>query len=285
MTQRINTNPDADRQSSNKPVKPITKVLGQSEVVKDLVDEAAVELSSVSAVLRQEVADLGAAPGVENALEKTETVEDKVQNAAEMLSEVNLALKQEVRERHVLEFRLAAVTEKAEASRNAAFHDLLTGLPNRALFNDRLEHGLAQATRHERNLAVMFIDLNDFKKINDTHGHDAGDEVLQTISRRLTASTRDDDTVSRHGGDEFLYLLTEVDSEQELTRVAEKLAVSIEMPFGVTVGDVVVNLSLSASIGIAIFPKDGSTAQALVKSADKAMYQAKKTKARFAFAQ
>ena len=280
----MNTNSNADRQSSNRPVKPINSVLGQSEKVKDLVDEAAVELSSVSEVLRQEVLDGGAAPGVENALEKTETVEDKVQEAADKLSEVNLALKQEVRERHVLEFRLAAVTERAEASRNAAFHDLLTGMPNRALFNDRLEHGLAQAKRHGRNLAVMFIDLDGFKKMNDTYGHDAGDDVLKTIAIRLTASTRDDDTVSRHGGDEFLYLLTEVGLEADITPIAEKIIASIEMPFHITVDGVKIDASISASIGIAIFPKDGSTAHDLIKNADKAMYQAKAGTSRYSFA-
>lgn len=281
----MNTNPSPDPKGSNKLVKPLTKVLGQSEEVKDLVDEAAEELSSVSAVLRQEVADRGSPPGIENALEKTEIIEDKVQDAADKLSEVNLALKQEVRERHVLEFRLAAVTERAEASRNAAFHDLLTGLPNRALFNDRLEHGLAQAKRHDRNLAVMFIDLDGFKKINDTLGHDAGDEVLKTIAARLMASTRDDDTVSRHGGDEFLYMLTEVESKRDLTLIAEKLVASIQMPCSVTVDALMINPSISASIGIAIFPKDGATAQALVRSADKAMYRAKASKTRYSFAQ
>ena len=280
----MNTNQSADPHGSNKLVKPLTKVLGQSEEVKDLMDEAAEELSSVSAVLRQEVSDLGSPPGIENALEKTESAEDKVQDAGVKLSEVNLALKVEVRERHVLEFRLAAVTERAEASRNAAFHDLLTGLPNRALFNDRLEHGLAQAKRHDRNLAVMFIDLDGFKKINDTHGHDAGDEVLKTIAARLTASTRDDDTVSRHGGDEFLYLLTEIENEQDLSLIAEKIIASIQMPCSVTVDDVTINPCISASIGIAIFPKDGATAQALVRSADKAMYRAKASKTRYSFA-
>ena len=280
----MNSNPNADRQTSSRPVKPIKTVLGQSEKVKDLVDEAAVELSSVSAVLRQEVADGGPAPGVENALEKTESVEDKVQEAADKLSEVNLALKQEVRERHVLEFRLAAVTERAEASRNAAFHDLLTGLPNRALFNDRLEHGLAQAKRHDRNLAVMFIDLDGFKKINDTYGHDAGDDVLKTIAIRLKASTRDDDTVSRHGGDEFLYLVTEVGNERNIVPIAEKIISSIQLPIDLTVDGVKIDASISASIGIAIFPKDGNTAQTLIKSADKAMYQAKGGTSRYSFA-
>ena len=281
----MNTNPNADRQSSNRSVKPLTKVLGQSEEVKDLVDEAAEELSSVSAVLRQEVADRGAPQGIENALEKTESAEDKVQDAADKLSEVNLALKEEVRERHVLEFRLAAVTERAESSRNAAFHDLLTGLPNRALFDDRLEHGLAQAKRHDRSLAVMFIDLDGFKKINDTHGHDAGDEVLKTIAARLMASTRDDDTVSRHGGDEFLYLLAEVKNEQDLGLVAEKIISLVQMPCSVTVDGVQIDPCISASIGIAIFPKDGATAQALITSADKAMNQAKASKSRYSFSQ
>ena len=265
--------------------RPLTKVLGQSEEVKGLVDEAAEQLSSVSAALREEVAERGSPPGIENALEKTELAEDKMQDAADKLAEVNVALKQEVRERHVLEFRLAAVTERAEASRNAAFHDLLTGLPNRALFSDRLEHGLAQAKRHDRSLAVMFIDLDGFKKINDTHGHEAGDEVLKLISARLMASTRDDDTVSRHGGDEFLYLLAEVENEQTLTLIAEKLVASIQMPCNLTVGNVKINPRISASIGIAIFPKDGATAQALIKSADTAMYQAKGSVSRYLFAQ
>ena len=277
----MNKNPGPDPTVHDRSVKPLTKVLGQSEEVKDLVDEAAEELSSVSAVLRQEVADRGSPPGIEEALERTETIEDKVQVAADKLTEVNLALKEEVRERHVLEFRLAAVTERAEASRNAAFHDLLTGLPNRALFNDRLEHGLAHARRHGRSLAVMFIDLDEFKSINDTHGHDAGDEVLTTIAARLMASTRDDDTVSRHGGDEFLYLLAEVGNEQDLTHIAEKLAAAIQLPCTITVDDAAVHLRVSASIGIAIFPKDGTTAQALVKNADRAMYRAKSSKADF----
>ncbi len=267
-----------------RPVKPLSKALGQSEEVKDLLDEAAEDLSSVNAVLKHEVAQPAPPPGVESALEKTQAAEDKVQDAGQQLTQVNQALKEEVRERHLLEFRLAAVTERAEASRNAAFHDLLTGLPNRALFNDRLEHGLAQAKRHDRPLAVMFLDLDGFKKINDTHGHDAGDAVLKTIAMRLSASTRDDDTVSRHGGDEFLYLLTEVESEQALTLVAQKLIAAIETPCSVPVEGAEIPVHVSASIGIAIFPKDGNSAEALIKSADKAMYQTKGSNSRFLFA-
>ncbi len=255
--------------ASNKPGQPLLQVPGQSEEVQELVDEAAEGLSPVSAALRQEVADRQSPPAIE----------DKVQDAADRLSVLNQALKKEVRERHVLEFRLAAVTERAKASRDAAFHDLLTGLPNRALFNDRLLQGLAQARRHDRHLAVMFIDLNDFKKINDIHGHGAGDDVLTTIATRLMASTRDDDTVSRQGGDEFLYLLTEVEGAQDLRLIAEKLVASIRLPCSVRVDGRMIDLRVGASIGIAVFPADGTTAPALVRRADKAMYRAKAGKA------
>ncbi len=281
----MNTNPNTDSTASKKPVKPLTRVLGQSEEAKDLVDEAAEELSSVNVALRQEVAEQGSPEGVENALEKTENVEQKVQDAADKLSQVNLALKDEVRERHLLEFRLAAASELAEVTRNAAFHDPLTGLANRALFADRLEHGLAQAKRHNWKLAVMFIDLDGFKKINDAHGHDAGDEVLKAVAARLTENTREDDTVSRHGGDEFLYMLTEVGNEQDLTLIAGKIIAAIQMPCSIMVEGVELNVSINASVGIAIFPKDGITAQTLIKSADKAMYRAKGKKPRYSFAQ
>ena len=280
----MKSDPAIDPPRSVKQVKALSKVLVQSEEVKSMVVEAAEELASANAVLRQEVADQGAPPGVEDALEKTEIIEEKVQVAAEKLSEVNLALKQEVRERHVLEFRLAAVTERAEASRNAAFHDQLTGLPNRALFNDRLEHGLAQARRHDRSLAVMFIDLDDFKHVNDTLGHDAGDEVLKTIATRLLASARNDDTVSRHGGDEFLVLLTEVENRRDLAGIAQKIIGSIQMPCEVTVEGVKATPCIGGSIGVAVYPTDGTTAQELLRSADKAMYLAKAGKTGYAFA-
>jgi len=174
-----------------------------------------------------------------------------VQDAAEELSIVNQALEHEVNERHLLEHQLAAAEKQEEAARHASFHDPLTGLPNRVLFNDRLEHGLAQAKRHNWTLAVMFLDLNGFKGINDTYGHDIGDRVLQTISQRLTENTRDDDTVSRHGGDEFLYLLMEVRDERDIALIAQNILNVIQVPCNVGVHD----LTISASIGISIFRK------------------------------
>jgi diguanylate cyclase (GGDEF)-like protein len=197
---------------------------------------------------------------------------------------VNFVLESEVRERKTTGLQLAAITEQEEAARYAAFHDVLTGLPNRALFDDRLAHGLAQAKRHGWTLAVMFVDLNKFKSVNDTHGHEAGDVVLQTTARRLTKSTRGDDTVSRHGGDEFLYLLTELHNEHDIAMIAEKIIRAIEVPIDVKVGDVHITSSIGASIGISTYPKNGATAPVLIKSADEAMYRAKQSQSGYAFA-
>lgn len=184
----------------------------------------------------------------------------------------------------MVDHQLAAAIEQKDAARHAALHDPLTGLPNRALFNDRLEHGLAQARRHGWTLAVMFIDLDKFKAINDTHGHEAGDRVLQTIAGRLKANTRGGDTVCRHGGDEFLSLLMETRDEQAIASIAQKIANAIQAPLDVSAGGLVVNVSVGASIGIAVFPKHGDTADTLINNADKAMYRAKQDKSGIAFA-
>lgn len=281
----MKTNPNQDVQNQKKTDKALAEALTQAEMVKVQVEQAAQDLSSVNSVLKQGMKENNAAPGIGKALQESEDIEDKVQDAADKLAVVNAALKDEVSERLVLESKLEALTEQEQASRHAAVHDPLTGLPNRVLFNDRLEHGLAQAKRHGWSLAVMFIDLNDFKKINDTYGHDAGDSVLKTIASRLTQRVRDDDTVSRHGGDEFLYLLTAVSDEEDLPAIAEKILASIQEPCSVNVGNIAIHSSTGASIGIALFPKNGNTAEVLIQSADKAMYQAKKSKSRYAFAQ
>lgn len=273
--------PKAKLPKGAKSAKSLTKVIVQSEHVKDMVDECAEELSSVNMVLKQALADRDPLPELESALRKCESVEIKAEEAAEELSVVNEALENEVNERQLLEHQLAAAKEQEEAARHAAFHDVLTGLPNRVLFNDRLEHGLTQAKRHGWTLAVMFVDLNGFKGINDLYGHDVGDRVLQTIAQRLKDNTRDDDTVSRHGGDEFLYVLMEAQNERNIILIAEKILNAIQLPCDVGGRE----LALSASIGISIFPKDGDTVDYLVKSADKAMYHAKRTGSGYSLAQ
>ncbi|MGZ3159544.1 MAG: diguanylate cyclase domain-containing protein [Burkholderiaceae bacterium] len=281
----MTTVPKVLRPKISKAGKSLTEVVDQSEQIKEVVEECGTELLSVNTVLKEELPDLTSLPEIEGALEKSETIETKVQEAAEELSIVNQALKDEIGERLSLEKQLAAANEREESARHASTHDLLTGLPNRLLFNDRLEHGLAQAKRHGWNIAVMFLDLDGFKSINDSYGHDVGDSVLQIIAQRLKKNTRDDDTISRHGGDEFLYLLMEVQNEETITLIAKKIIKAIQEPCDVHIRNVMTSLQVDTSIGISMFPKNGTTAESLVKSADKAMYHAKRTKSGYAFAE
>jgi diguanylate cyclase (GGDEF)-like protein len=267
------------------PAESLKKVLKQNEHVKNLVEESADDLTAVNRALQDEVAEKGAQPGVRDVLEKSEAVEKKVHEASDKLATVNLALQDEIKDRHVLEVKLAEVTQQEASARHVAFHDLLTGLPNRALFQDRLELGLAQAKRHEWSLAVMFMDLDGFKSINDTFGHEVGDYVLQTIAGRLRENTRVDDTVRRTGGDEFTYLLMEAGTKEEIALIAQKMIKAIQAPFDVSANGVLISLSINPSIGISIFPQGGTTAATLVNSADKAMYEAKRTKSGYALAQ
>lgn len=278
--------PDPKSKSTKKTraAKRLSKALGESKQVKNLIAESAEDLSVVNTLLNQELANQDPLPEVEEALEKNEAIEDKVQEASEKLSVVNQALEREVEERHVLEHQLAVAQQQEEVARHAAFHDPLTGLPNRLLFDDRLEHGLEQAKRHSRTLAVMFVDLDEFKTINDSHGHDIGDGVLKMIADRLKENARGDDTVSRHGGDEFLYLLMEIGDEEDITLLVQKIIKAVQVPCDVSAGDRVVSLTIKASVGIALFPKDGTTAEMLIQNADKAMYQAKRDKSGYAFA-
>lgn len=262
----------------------LSEVLGQSERVKDIVEECADDLSSVNTGLKRELHESKVSPGVENALEMSEAVEGKVLDASDALSVVNKALKEQIDERHILDAQLATVTKQGDEARHASLHDPLTGLPNRALFNDRLEHGLAAANRNGLHFAVMFLDLDDFKIINDSYGHDVGDLVLQTIAGRLRETTRDDDTVCRHGGDEFLYILVNIESDEDVALVANKIIDAIQAPCDIQVREIRISLSIRPSIGIAIFPKDGTTSEALLDAADKAMYRAKQKKTGYALA-
>lgn len=154
-----------------------------------------------------------------------------------------------------------------------AEHDALTDLPNRMLLNDRLARAIALARRYDRRLAVLFLDCDRFKHINDTLGHDVGDQVLRSIAKRLNACVRESDTVSRHGGDEFLVLLSEVDHPEDAGLIAEKIVNSIAEPHHINGHE----LSLTGSVGIALYPEDGQDAQSLIARADTAMYHAKNT--------
>ncbi len=154
-----------------------------------------------------------------------------------------------------------------------AQHDVLTELPNRMLLNDRLMQAMAMARRHDKKLAVLFVDLDGFKATNDLMGHATGDAVLQSVARRLLEVLRSTDTVSRQGGDEFVILLPEVDSTNDAVAVAEKLLAALARPHIVGRNPV----SLTGSIGISIYPEHGKEAESLVHCADMAMYKAKKS--------
>jgi len=158
-----------------------------------------------------------------------------------------------------------------EALRFVATHDALTGLPNRVMFSQRLDHAIRQAQRHGQRLAVLFIDLDRFKVINDTLGHDYGDSLLREAARRLSQGLRSSDTVARLGGDEFVVLLEEIADPMLVAGVAQKLNAVLAERF-VLAGS---EYHVTASIGVSLYPDDSENAQALVKNADVAMYRAK----------
>jgi diguanylate cyclase (GGDEF)-like protein len=164
-----------------------------------------------------------------------------------------------------------ALREAEERLRYQACHDALTDLPNRLLFTEHLSPELAQARRQSRPLAVLFLDLDHFKVINDTLGHAVGDQLLQEVAQRLKAGLRQTDTLARVGSDEFTILLPELASPVDATRVAEKLLGVVSSP--VILGGR--ELSVTASIGIALYPSDGKDAESLLQNADIAMYRAK----------
>ena len=150
-------------------------------------------------------------------------------------------------------------------------HDQKTGLPNRSLFDDRLAQAIAGAERHGWMLAVMFLDLDRFKHVNDTHGHAAGDSVLAVVAQRLMRNARDEDTVCRNGGDEFLYLLINPTGREAVARIAGVVREAIESPIGLGA----LQFTITPSIGIALYPEHGMSGQTLIAHADAAMYRAK----------
>ena len=152
-----------------------------------------------------------------------------------------------------------------------AYHDALTGLPNRLLFRDRLTIALAHAKRQAGTVAVMFLDLDRFKYVNDTLGHSLGDELLKVIATRLRSVLREEDTVARMGGDEFTVLLADLESADGAAKVAQELLDAVGQPIHLEGHE----LYLTTSIGIALYPNDGDSAEALLKNADSAMYRAK----------
>ncbi|WP_243359059.1 diguanylate cyclase domain-containing protein [Fundidesulfovibrio terrae] len=166
------------------------------------------------------------------------------------------------------------VSEKMEAEeriRELAFHDVLTALPNRMLLTDRLEQAMATADRNASKVGVMFLDLDDFKRVNDTYGHETGDRLLKQVARRLGECLRSNDTLARYAGDEFVAVLMDLKNIDEAARVASRMLESVSEPFDLPGGQA----RIGASIGIAVYPGDGVSPQQLISHADTAMYRAK----------
>jgi diguanylate cyclase (GGDEF)-like protein len=260
----------------------LSRALSQSEQVQDKVERAAVELSAVNEILKDELRPATSVAEVVRALDQSEAVEEAVHEAADELALINDALAQEIDQRHDLERQLShadvALTHsrsEARRARHDALHDPATGLPNMTLFNDRVTNALAQAQRHTRRLAVLFLDVDEFKGINDRYGHHIGDAVLKIIAQRLETSLRAGDTVSRRSGDEFLVLMLDVNDEADAAAFADRIVARVAETCAIDGA----TLTVTLSVGAAVYPEGGLSAADLMKNADAAMYAAKQRKA------
>ena len=264
----------------------LSAALEKSHEVKAKVEACAEDLAVANNDVKQGITEGVTMLPAKKALDDGEIVEARVQECADDLHEVTDTLTRGIEDlKHVekalrrsktalAQTKIALTTARAEEEKATlrALHDATTGLPNRDLFNDRLAHGISLAKRHDWTLAVMFLDLDRFKNVNDDHGHAAGDVVLKEVARRLSQQARDEDTVCRNGGDEFLYLLMNPKGTTNVERMARAVLQDIARPVEVGGVEVVVN----SSIGIAMYPDDGATGEQLIENADIAMYRAKK---------
>ena len=174
---------------------------------------------------------------------------------------------------------LTSAQEREKRARYLAFHDDLTALPNRRFFRERLDLALRDEGAGVPPLAVLYLDLDGFKTLNDLYGHDTGDEFLGTVARRLSHALRAEDLVSRLAGDEYACLISGVSSRKRLLQLAATLFHAVSVPFKIGT----LELTVRPSIGIAVYPSDGSTTDELMKAADSAMYMAKRQKSSYEF--
>lgn len=282
---------DAETPLSPAPVA-LERALEQSHEVKAKVEDCAEDLALASDNAKKTMAAGVTTLPAKQTLDHNQAVEIKVQEAAKDLDSVTKTLAQGIDELKLVEVALAssqtalaettaslasALAGEEQANRRA-LHDHTTGLPNRVLFDDRLAQAVALADRHDWTVAVMFLDLDRFKNVNDVHGHAAGDLVLKEVARRLAQNARDEDTVCRNGGDEFLYLLMNPKGRGNAERIAA--AVIENLARSISVGET--QLTVRPSIGIAMYPGDGVNGDALIQNADAAMYRAKKIECGYA---
>jgi diguanylate cyclase (GGDEF)-like protein len=262
--------------------------LEQTHNVKEKVESCADNLGSSNDIAKKKIAEGTNPVSAHQSLADNEKVQCEVQECADDLHEVTetladgigqmqeqtkIALAESQNALANTEAALATAREGKRKAKLRALHDSMTGLANRDLFDDRLGHAIAQAKRHDWTLAVMFLDLDRFKCINDTHGHAVGDGILKEVAKRLSEHARDEDTVCRNGGDEFLYLLMNPQGSENIERIAGVLLKNIAQP--IDMDDL--QLVIKSSIGIAVYPDNGTTGEQLIRNADAAMYRAKKS--------
>ena len=292
MTTKNSSTPRSPRM----PAPPLKKALKKNQGVKKNIEDCAAELSTVNATVKKDMkAGMTLRQG-KKALAQSERVENQVQDCVVKLDEVNKTLEQEIDDHDKRDSELRELTEKLsvaertlsdtedilasankamEKAKQRSLQDAATGIPNRDLFNVRIEQAIALASRNNWVLAVMFIDLDHFKLINDTYGHAIGDQVLQAVAQRMHERVRLEDTLCRYGGDEFLYLLVNPQGLESIQQVAEEMFERVAQT--VIIDDL--TLTVEPSIGIALYPNNGDTGLELVANADAAMYRAKNTKA------
>ena len=176
---------------------------------------------------------------------------------------------------NMLEVRLLykQLEDSSRALESLELHDALTGLPNRRLLMDRLSLAIAHARRNKHTMAVMYLDLDGFKQINDTLGHDVGDSLLSMVAARLVAAVRQEDTVARLGGDEFVIALWELIHDDDVAKLVSKVIQSVSQPYSIQGSSV----NITVSIGVSLYPTHGEEAETLMKSADLALYEAKRS--------
>jgi diguanylate cyclase len=288
--------PDQDSLHETTRRPPLLEIaLERNHYVRVKMESCAAQLSTINKAVKRKIVAGTSVLRAEKVLAQSENVEDCVQAWMSNLLEINNALSQEISDRDQLNDRLINTLQKLsgdqtalsspkdiwtiatkviEEAKNYALHDCATGLPNRQLFNDRLKQALSLAKRRNWDLAVLFIDLDSFKLINDTYGHTVGDMVLQTVAQRLEQQARGEDTICRYGGDEFLYLLVNPAGSENTGRITNKLFALISQPL--IIDDLM--LTIKPSIGIAIYPENGISAVELITNADAAMYHAKEAK-------
>lgn len=172
-----------------------------------------------------------------------------------------------------LKYALTELAHKEAQARHLAYHDGLTALPNRNLLQDRFHQAISQAERHHKLLALLMVDLDGFKYVNDNLGHSSGDKLLQAVAQRLTTRIRSADTACRYGGDEFVIMLPEIDNPNIAATLAVEIGKRLSDPYIIDDN----TIQIAVSVGIAVFPGDGLTFEALMNQADIAMYQSKGT--------